>query len=129
MFLKKWPNSKLQGYTTKPPDWADHLQTPRYLTHHPLAKHGHWTWSKMPATWTQGNQWLIGPDHKAGYFWGGYVRGGRLTSHKFSNEFFHKMLQQNISRFFQMEMFNSCQRKKKHPEHFELAKTFDKSCS
>ena len=24
----------------------------------------------------KGNQWLISPDHKAGYFWGGYVRGG-----------------------------------------------------
>ena len=29
----------------------------------------------------KGNQWLISPDHKAGYFWGGYVRGGWLTSH------------------------------------------------
>ena len=31
----------------------------------------------------KGNQWLISPDHKAGYFWGG-VRGpggGWLTSH------------------------------------------------
>ena len=24
----------------------------------------------------KGNQWLISPDHKAGYFWGEYVRGG-----------------------------------------------------
>ena len=31
----------------------------------------------------KGNQWLIRPDHKAGYFWGGYVAwGGWLTSHE-----------------------------------------------
>ena len=24
---------------------------------------------------------FISPDQKAGYFWGGYVRGGWLTSH------------------------------------------------
>ena len=29
----------------------------------------------------QGNQWLISPDHKAGYFWWGMLRGGWLTSH------------------------------------------------
>ena len=29
----------------------------------------------------KGNQWLISPDDKAGYFWGWYVGGGRLTSH------------------------------------------------
>lgn len=30
----------------------------------------------------KGNQWVfISPDHKANYFWVGYLRGGWLTSH------------------------------------------------
>ena len=35
----------------------------------------------------KGNQWVfISPDHEAGYFWGGYVRGGVwLTSHNENN--------------------------------------------
>ena len=28
----------------------------------------------------KGNQWLIGPDHKAGYFWGGYVARGAIET-------------------------------------------------
>ena len=31
----------------------------------------------------KGSQWVfISPNHKAGYFWGGYVGGGWLTSHE-----------------------------------------------
>ena len=33
----------------------------------------------------KGNQTLISPDHKAGYFWGGYIGGDRLTSHDVNN--------------------------------------------
>ena len=44
----------------------------------------------------KGKHWLISPDHKAGYFWGGTLGGGRLTSHDGQFHLNKKLIKPNL---------------------------------
>ena len=63
----------------------------------------------------KGNQWLISPDHKAGYFWGVTLGGGWLNSHDFSlttKDSFNQRIPEN----FAWTTKTNKQNQEKHPE-------------